>query len=542
MKPIAQVAGECGLDEHEVEPYGHFKAKVGLEALEARVGKPDGTLVLVTAMTPTKFGEGKTTVAIGLAQALCRLGRKAIVCLREPSLGPCLGMKGGGTGGGKATVEPASDINLHFNGDIHAVGVANNALAAMLDNHLHFGNELGLDLHKITLARSVDMNDRALRQIVIGLGGKQGGVPRESRFEITVASEVMAVLCLARSYQDLQARLARICVGFTKDDKPVYAADLKATGVMAALLREALKPNLVQTGEGTPAIVHGGPFANIAHGCSSILGTQLALKLAEFVVTEAGFGADLGGEKFVDIKCQEGDLTPSAAVIVATLRALKCHGSVPVGKALEPNREAVSRGLPNLLKHVNNMRLFGLRVVVALNHFPQDSPEEVRQVLDVLREQGVSVAVTDVHANGGAGGEELAELLVQAVAEASQASPLYQPHQPVADKLVRISTQIYGAERVDFLGPAQEMLERLDKLNMNSQRVCVAKTQYSLSDNPRLLGVPRGFTLTVRELKLASGAGFVVAYTGDIQTMPGLPRKPAAEGISLAPDGVIRGV
>ena len=541
MRHISEVAEEWGLQAGEIELYGSYKAKVPLDALQRRQDKPDGHLVLVTAMTPTKFGEGKTTVAIGLAQGLNRLGKRAFLCLREPSLGPCLGIKGGATGGAESQVLPSEDINLHFTGDIHAVTSAHNALAALLDNHLHFGNGRNIGLRSITWKRAMDMNERSLRNVVLGLGGSQGGVPRESGFEITAASEVMAILALAGSYSDLKERLARICVGFDEDKQPVFAEELKAAGVMAALLQDALKPNLVQTGEGTPALIHAGPFANIAHGCNSILATRLALKLGEIVLTEAGFGADLGAEKFANIKCRAGGLTPQAVIVVATLRALKWHGGTE--EIEEPNRQALENGLPNLLRHCRNMSSLGLSPVVAVNVRQGDSEGEVQLVVDKLAEESVPAAPCDVWTQGGAGAAQLGELLVETLQSgSSNFGFLYDERESPQAKLETIAREIYGAERVVYTRRAETDLSRLADLGMTDVPICVSKTQYSFTDDPNVLGTPEGFDITVREVRPSWGAGFLVAYTGSLLTMPGLPRAPAAERISLTDAGVIEGV
>lgn len=543
MRPIIEIAEGWGLREEEIELYGPYKAKIPLDAIQARGTKPDGHLVLVTAMTPTKFGEGKTTVAIGLAQGLNRLGKRTVVCLREPSLGPCLGMKGGATGGGKSEVLPSEDVNLHFTGDIHAVTSAHNALAAMLDNHLHFGNSRNIDLRSITWKRAMDMNERSLRNVVLGLGGRQGGVPRESGFEITAASEVMAILALSTSYSDLKQRLGRICVGFDGARQPVFAEELKVTGAMAALLRDALKPNLVQTTEGTPALIHAGPFGNIAHGCNSILATRLGLKLGEIVLSEAGFGADLGAEKFVNIKCRAAGLVPRAVVIVATLRALKWHGGAKESEIAEPDREALKRGLPNLLRHCRNMASLGLSPVVAVNIREGDVQEEVEFVVASLGEESIAAAPCDIWTQGGAGAAQLGELLIQALQGGSNNFHfLYDEKQGPKAKIEMIATQIYGAGEVVYTREAERDLSQLSDLGMTEVPICVSKTQYSLTDDPNVLGAPEGFQVTVREVKPSWGGGFLVPYTGSLLTMPGLSRVPAAERISLTDEGVIQGV
>ena len=542
-QPIAEVAAAAGLAEDELELYGRYKAKVPLAALRARADRPDGKLILVTAITPTPAGEGKTTTTIGLGDALHRLGKKTVLALREPSLGPVFGIKGGAAGGGWAQVIPMEDINLHFTGDMHAIGAANNLLAAMLDNHIHQGNALGIDTRRITWRRCVDMNDRQLRRITDGLGGRMNGVPREDGFDITVASEVMAILCLAQDITDLKARLAAIVVGYTRDGVPVTAGQLKAQGAMAALLRDAIQPNLVQTLEHTPAFVHGGPFANIAHGCNSVSATRMALKLGDYVVTEAGFGADLGAEKFLDIKCRKAGLHPDAAVIVATVRALKHHGGCPRDGLTQENLPALEAGLPNLLAHIENMTdRYHLPVVVAINRFPDDTEAELALVRDRCRERGVNVALSEVWARGGAGGIELAEEVLRLTAQPNGFAPLYPDEMPLAEKVETIARRIYGADGVEFSKEARTELARLTELGFGALPVCMAKTQYSLSDDPTRLGRPFGFTLHVKSVRLSAGAGFVVVLTGDIMTMPGLPRVPAAEAIDVDENGVISGL
>ena len=511
--------------------------------LKDNAAKPDGRLILVTAITPTPAGEGKTTTSVGLTDGLRKIGKRAMVALREPSLGPVFGVKGGAAGGGYAQVVPMEDINLHFTGDFHAIGAANNLLAAMLDNHIQQGNALGIDPKQITWKRAVDMNDRQLRHIVDGLGGRMQGVPREDGFEITVASEVMAVLCLASDIADLKARLARIIVGYTYDGRPVTAHDLKAEGAMAALLKDAIKPNLVQTLEGTPAFIHGGPFANIAHGCNSITATRMALKCADYVVTEAGFAADLGAEKFIDIKCRMAGLKPSAVVIVATVRALKYHGGVPKAELNEENLAALERGLPNLLQHVGNVKnVFGLPCVVAVNAFPTDTQAELDMVAAKCRELGVNVALSEVWAKGGEGGRALAEEVVRLCDEPNDFSQSYELDEPIMDKLNAICTKLYHADGVQLVGSAVKQLKQIEELGFGGLPICMAKTQYSFSDDPTLLGAPRGFTVTVRNLKVCAGAGFIVALTGDIMTMPGLPKVPSAEKIDVDENGVISGL
>jgi len=541
MRPIAEIAEEWGLQPNEIELYGPYKAKIPLHALQARQENPDGILILVTAMTPTKFGEGKTTVAIGLAQGLNRLGKRTIVCLREPSLGPCLGLKGGATGGGKSEVLPSEDINLHFTGDIHAVTSAHNALAAVLDNQLHFGNGRRIDLRSITWKRAMDMNERSLREVVVGLGGREGGFPRQSGFEITAASEIMAILALSRSYSDLKERLARICVGIDESRQPVFADELKVTGAMAALLRDALKPNLVQTTEGTPALIHAGPFGNIAHGCNSLLATQLGLKLGEIVLSEAGFGADLGAEKFVNIQCRAGGLKPQAAVVVATIRALKWHGGASDVEAAD--KAALEKGLPNLLRHCRNLASLGLRPVVAVNLRQGDSQDEIEFLLERLAQQSVPAAPCDIWTQGGAGAAQLGELLISTIQQASTGPRfLYDVNDTPQAKIEAIATKIYGAGKVTYSKEAERNLSWLSERGMTQVPVCIAKTQYSFTDDPNVLGAPEGFEINVREVRPSWGAGFLVAYTGNLLTMPGLPRVPAAERISLSDEGVIQGV
>jgi formate--tetrahydrofolate ligase len=544
LRPIHEIADTIGLGPDDLEPYGRFKAKVGWEAIARAADRPDGTLVLVTAMTPTPAGEGKSTTTVGLADGFRRIGRRAIVALREPSLGPVFGMKGGAAGGGRAQLAPMEDINLHFTGDMHAIGAAHNLLAAMLDNHLAQGNALGLDQRRILWKRVVDMNDRALRNIVLGLGGTAHGVPREGGFEITVASEVMAILCLARDLKDFKARVERIVVGETTAGALVEARQLKAAGAMAVLMKDAIKPNLVQTLEGTPAFVHGGPFGNIAHGCNSLIATRLALKLGEIVVTEAGFASDLGAEKFVDIKARTGGLRPAVAVIVATVRALKLHGGVALADLAREDVAAVQRGSQNLAKHVENMRTFGLTPVVALNHFTGDTAAEVAAVLEVCRGWGVRAAVSRGWELGGAGTTGLAESVGEAIVapEPGTFHQLYPEEWPLVRKIETIVTQLYGGDGVFIAPTAAAKLARWETLGYGGLPVCMAKTQNSLSDDPKKLGRPRGFTVTVRDAKLAAGAGFIVAYAGDILTMPGLPKVPGAETMDVDADGNIVGL
>ena len=540
--PITDIADACGMDGAYIEQYGRYKAKIDNRFLK-ETNRPDGKLVLVTAITPTPAGEGKTTTTVGLADGLRRIGRNAVVALREPSLGPVFGIKGGAAGGGYAQVVPMEDINLHFTGDFHAIGAANNLLAAMLDNHIQQGNALGIDVKRITWRRCVDMNDRQLRSIVDGLGGRMQGVPREDGFDITVASEVMAVLCLASDIPDLKARLGRIVVGYTYDDAPVTAADLKAAGAMAALLKDALKPNLVQTLEHTPALIHGGPFANIAHGCNSVTATRMALKLGDYAITEAGFGADLGAEKFLDIKCRMAGLKPDAVVVVATVRALKHHGGAARAELGREDLAALERGLPNLLQHVDNIKnVFGLPCVVAINAFPTDTAAELKLVEEKCRELGVSVALSEVWAKGGAGGTALAEEVVRLCEQPSDFRYSYALGGSIEEKLETICRRIYHADGVVLTPAAQKQARWLTELGFGELPICMAKTQYSFSDDPSLLGAPRGFTVTVRNLKVSAGAGFLVALTGDIMTMPGLPKVPAAERIDVDENGRISGL
>ena len=539
--PISKVAEGLGLTDDELIPYGHHMAKVDVTKLRDKERR--AKLVLVTAINPTPAGEGKTTTSVGLADALRRLGKNAVLALREPSLGPVFGVKGGAAGGGYAQVVPMENINLHFTGDFHAIGAANNLLAAMLDNHIKQGNDLDIDPRRITWKRVVDMNDRQLRNIVCGLGGVANGMPREDGFDITVASEVMACFCLATSIADLKARLGRIVVGYTFDRKPVTAHDLKAEGAMTALLKDAISPNLVQTLEHTPAFVHGGPFANIAHGCNSVMATDVAMKLGDYVVTEAGFGADLGAEKFCDIKCRMAGLTPNACVVVATVRALKHNGGVPKAELSEENLEALEAGMPNLLRHVSNIKgVWGLPVVVAINAFPTDTPAELALVEQRCNELGVNVALSEVWAKGGEGGLALAEEVLRLCDEPSDFRFAYELDEPLAKKVEDIATRVYHADGVDFAPKASRMLRQLEEQGFGGLPVCMAKTQYSFSDDPKLLGAPEGFRITVRDLRVSAGAGFVVALTGDIMTMPGLPRVPAAEKIDVTPDGHITGL
>ena len=542
MEDIRSIAARAGVDEPYLELYGNYKAKIDSRLLrESR--RPDGKLVLVTAINPTPAGEGKTTTTVGLADGLRRIGKNALVALREPSLGPVFGVKGGAAGGGYAQVVPMEDINLHFTGDFHAIGAANNLLAALLDNHIQQGNALGIDVKKITWRRCVDMNDRQLRNVVDGLGGRMNGVPREDGFDITVASEIMAVLCLASDLMDLKARLGRMVVAYTYDDKPVTAADLKAQGAMAALLKDAMKPNLVQTLEGTPAFIHGGPFANIAHGCNSVIATRMAMRLGDYAITEAGFGADLGAEKFLDIKCRLAGLTPSAVVVVATVRALKHHGGAAKADLNQENLEALEKGLPNLLQHVGNItNVFGLPCVVAINRFPTDTEAELKLVEDKCRSLGVNVALSEVWAKGGEGGMSLAREVVRLCEEEGSFRFSYDADASIEDKLHAIATRVYHADGVDLTPNARKQMKQLTELGFGGLPICMAKTQYSFSDDQNLLGAPKGFRITVRNLKVSAGAGFLVALTGDIMTMPGLPRVPAAEKIDVDENGKISGL
>lgn len=542
-KKITEIAEIAGVDDKYLEQYGNYKAKVDYSILKENGQKPDGKLILVTAITPTPAGEGKTTTSVGLADGLRKIGKNAIAALREPSLGPVFGIKGGAAGGGYAQVVPMEDINLHFTGDFHAIGAANNLLAAMLDNHIQQGNKLGIDPKQITWKRAVDMNDRQLRHIVDGLGGRMQGVPREDGFDITVASEVMAVLCLASDIPDLKNRLASIIVAYTYEGKPVTAHDLKAEGAMAALLKDALKPNLVQTLEGTPAFIHGGPFANIAHGCNSVTATRMALKLADYTVTEAGFAADLGAEKFFDIKCRMAGLKPDAAVIVATVRALKYHGGVAKNDLNEKNLEALEAGLPNLLQHVSNIKeVFGLPCVVAINAFPTDTQEELDLVASKCRELGVNAVLSEVWAKGGEGGKALAEEVVRICEMPNNFKQPYSLELSIEEKLNAICKKIYHADGVALTDNAKKQMKQIEELGFGNLPICMAKTQYSFSDDPSKLGAPKDFTVTVRNLKVSAGAGFIVALTGDIMTMPGLPKVPAAEKIDVDENGVISGL
>ncbi len=543
MRPIDEIAKTAGIDEKYIEHYGKYKAKIDL-ALMNDVKRENGKLVLVTAITPTPAGEGKTTTTIGLSDALKRIGKKVVVALREPSLGPVFGVKGGAAGGGYAQVVPMEDINLHFTGDFHAIGAANNLLAAMLDNHIQQGNALGIDPRKITWKRCVDMNDRQLRFIVDGLGGKANGTPREDGFEITVASEIMAIFCLSSSISDLKERLSKVIVGYTYDDMPVTAGDLKAVGAMAALLKDAIKPNLVQTLEGTPALVHGGPFANIAHGCNSVTATKLALKLSDYTVTEAGFGADLGAEKFLDIKCRTAGLTPSAVVIVATVRALKMHGGLDKKDLGSEDLEALEKGIPNLLRHVSNIKsIYKLPCVVAINRFPTDTDREIEFIIDKCKKLGVNTVLSTVWAEGGKGGEALAREVVRLCEEEQgDFTYSYDLNGTIEEKIEAIVKKIYGGDGITVMPGAKAQIARLTALGFDKLPVCIAKTQYSFSDDPSKLGAPEGFTVTIKNVKVSAGAGFIVVMTGDILTMPGLPKEPAAERIDVDESGKITGL
>lgn len=543
MQKITDVAAKLGISEDDIELYGKYKAKLSYDLIRRVKDKKDGKLILVTAITPTPAGEGKSTTTVGLAQGLAKLGKKVIVALREPSLGPCMGIKGGAAGGGYSQVVPMEDINLHFTGDFHAITSAHMLLAAMLDNHIQQGNALNIDPRRIAWKRVVDMNDRELRNIVVGLGGKAHGVPRQDGFDITVASEVMAILCLASSLHDLKERLAKIIVAYDYNGNPVTAGQIKAQGAMAALLKDAVKPNLVQTLENVPAIIHGGPFANIAHGCNSVMATQTGLKLADYTITEAGFGADLGAEKFFDIKCRYAGLKPDATVIVATVRALKMHGGVPKTDLKTPNVEAVKKGLVNLEKHIENVKKFGVPCVVAINIFAQDTAEELEAVREHCAKHGVNVALSDVFAKGGEGGIDLAkEVIALADSGESKFAPIYPLDMSLKGKIETIAKEIYGADGVNYTKEAEKALKEFEELGYGNLPICMAKTQYSFSDDPALLGRPSGFKITIRNCRIAAGAGFIVVLTGDVMTMPGLPKVPAAEKIDVSDDGVISGL
>ena len=543
LKPITEIAKGLGISEEELEQYGRYKAKINSTLMDRLKDKPDGKLVLVTAINPTPAGEGKTTTNVGLSMALDRIGKKVMTTLREPSLGPCFGIKGGAAGGGYSQVVPMEDINLHFTGDFHAITSAHNLLAAMLDNHIHQGNKLRIVTKNIVWDRAVDMNDRALRHIVIGMGAKGDGVTRESSFKITVASEIMAILCLAEGITDLKERLGRMIVAYDEDKKPVTAKDLNAVGAMALLLKDAIKPNLVQTIENTPAIVHGGPFANIAHGCNSVVATKTALKLADYVITEAGFGADLGAEKFLDIKCRYAGLKPDAVVIVATIRALKYNGEKPLKELSEEDLVALRKGAKNLERHIDNISKYGIPSVVAINRFPTDTDNEIELLKEICEEKGVSVVLSEVFTKGGEGGIELAEKVVNICEnEESNFKPIYSLDMSIKEKIEKITKEIYGADGVNYEANAEKQIENLTELGFDKLPVCIAKTQYSFSDDPNALGAPSGFKINVRDVKVSAGAGFIVILTGQIMTMPGLPRVPHAEGMDICPDGTIVGL
>ena len=543
MKKIGEIAARLGISEEDFEPYGHYKAKLSESLYTKTKDKPDGKLILVTAINPTPAGEGKTTISVGLEESMSKIGKKAILALREPSLGPVFGIKGGAAGGGYAQVVPMEDINLHFTGDMHAITAANNLLCAIVDNSMHQGNPLGIDQRRILCKRCLDMNDRALREVIVGLGSKVNGIPRQDGFQITVASEIMAILCLASDLADLKARLERILVAYTYDNKPVYAKDLGCCGAMTALLRDALKPNLVQTLENNPALIHGGPFANIAHGCNSVRATKLALKLADYVITEAGFGSDLGAEKFFDIKCRFAGLKPDCVVLVATIRALKYNGGVPKTELTAENVEALERGIVNLKTHIENMQKFGVPVVVAINRFASDTDSEIAVIKRVCGEMGVEVSLAEIFAKGGEGGTDLARKVVSTIEQKpSNYKPLYDEKLPVKEKIETLAREIYRADGVIYTAQAEKALGEIEALDRADVPICVAKTQYSLSDDPAKLGKPEGFKITVRDMKLSSGAGFIVVYTGDIMTMPGLPRVPAAFSIDCDNEGNISGL
>ena len=543
MKRIGEIAADLGISEEDLEPYGHYKAKLSESLYTKTKDKPDGKLILVTAINPTPAGEGKTTISVGLEESMSKIGKKAILALREPSLGPVFGIKGGAAGGGYAQVVPMEDINLHFTGDMHAITAANNLLCAIVDNSMHQGNPLNIDQRRILFKRCLDMNDRALREVIVGLGSKVNGIPRQDGFQITVASEIMAILCLANDLADLKARLERILVAYTYDNKPVYAKDLGCCGAMTALLRDALKPNLVQTLENNPALIHGGPFANIAHGCNSVRATKLALKLADYVITEAGFGSDLGAEKFFDIKCRFAGLKPDCVVLVATIRALKYNGGVPKTELTAENVEALERGVINLKTHIENMQKFGVPVVVAINRFASDTDSEIAVIKRVCGEMGVEVSLAEIFAKGGEGGTDLARKVVSTIEQKpSNYKPLYDEKLPVKEKIETLAREIYRADGVIYTAQAEKALKEIEALGRADVPICVAKTQYSLSDDPAKLGKPEGFKITVRDMKLSSGAGFIVVYTGDIMTMPGLPKVPAAFSIDCDNEGNISGL
>ncbi|KAB3536026.1 formate--tetrahydrofolate ligase [Alkaliphilus pronyensis] len=543
MKPITDIAQNLGILEDELELYGKYKAKVSLDVFKRLENKPDGKLVLVTAINPTPAGEGKTTTNIGLSMGLNKIGKKTITALREPSLGPCFGVKGGAAGGGYSQVVPMEDINLHFTGDIHAITTAHNLMAALLDNHIHQGNSLDIDTRRIVWRRVLDMNDRALRNTVVGLGNRGDGVPRQDGFDITVASEIMAILCLATSMEDLKARIGDMIVAYNSNNEPVRAKDLNATGALTLLLKDAIKPNLVQTLENTAAFIHGGPFANIAHGCNSVMATKLALKLADYVVTEAGFGADLGAEKFFDIKCRFAELKPDCAVIVATARALKNHGGVPKAELNSENLKALEVGFGNLEKHIENVQKFGVPVVVAINKFPTDTEAELQYIFDKCKDLGAEVVLSDVWANGGEGGKEMAQKVVETIEKKPTGfKPLYDVELSIPEKIEKIAKEVYGADGVEFTKGCEKQIKNIEKLGLDKMPICMAKTQYSLSDDPTLLAKPKGFKVTVREIRVSAGAKFLVALTGDIMTMPGLPKIPAANNMDITEDGEILGL
>jgi formate--tetrahydrofolate ligase len=542
MLPITQIAEQLGLLNNELELYGNDKAKVTLKTWDRIKDRPDGKLILVTAISPTPAGEGKTTTTVGLGDAFHQLGKRTVIALREPSLGPCFGVKGGAAGGGYAQVVPMEDINLHFTGDIHAVTTANNLLTAIIDNHIHHGNELQIDPRRITWKRVMDLNERALRDIVLGLGGKGNGIPREGGFDITVASEMMAILCLASDLDDLKARINRIIVAYTYDNRPITVADLKVAGSLATLFKDAIKPNLVQTLENTPAFIHGGPFANIAHGCNSVMASKFALKLADVLVTEAGFGADLGAEKFLDIKCRFAGFRPSAVVIVATVRALKMHGGVAKNQLTEENLVALEKGLENLMKHIENIQSYGLPTVVAVNAFPLDTKKELNLLVEKCEAMGADVALSEVWAKGGEGGIDLANKVLAAMEKPNNFKFLYDATLPIKEKIETIAKKIYGADGVNYSAAAEKSIKELTSLGFDKTPICVAKTQYSLSDDPSKMGRPKGFTITVKEIRVSAGAGFLVATTGDIMTMPGLPKRPAAESIDIDNEGRVTGL
>lgn len=546
MKKISEIANELGISYDDIEPYGHYKAKLSENLYSKLSDKPNGKLILVTAINPTPAGEGKTTVSVGLAQAMAKINKKAVLALREPSLGPVFGIKGGAAGGGYSQVVPMEDINLHFTGDMHAITAANNLIAALLDNHIQQGNELDIDVRRILFKRCLDMNDRALRNIIVGLGGKINGVPREDGFQITVASEIMAILCLASDLADLKERIGNILVAYSRDGKPVFAKDLNAAGAATALLKDAMKPNLVQTLENTPVLIHGGPFANIAHGCNSIRATKLALKLGDYCITEAGFGSDLGAEKFFDIKCRFGGLIPSCVVLVATIRALKYNGGVPKSELSSENLDALRKGFANLEVHISNMHKFGMPVVVAINKFYTDTEAEILLLKSFCEKLGVDVSIAEIFEKGGNGGIDLAQKVCNTIElccdDNSSFRTLYDENLPIKDKISIISKEIYRADGVSYTNQAEKAINEIEKLGFDNVPVCIAKTQYSLSDNPLLLGKPEGFNITVRDVKLSAGAGFIVALTGDIMTMPGLPKKPAAFSIDCDNSGNISGL